>query len=305
VVRADPSGEQYRLQELAAKRRGNRAAKEAAGSFLHPDPLWRHPTQNPNPLGNSQRERRAQAAFQSKSVGRLRGAALASGALNSKVNHRVKEELACGGYRRTAMATRMYGAPKVTAAAAATGGRHGGTDALGGGTGGVRTAGGRSLRVHSDAASMAGASSMGGHSMGSSHFTMQSAPAAAHYKAQSLRFGASTSGARSRAGKSTRGGGTIKGGGGMAGGLGGAGGVHGDGGVEMQLAKENRARENARKGRLRRKALEYRAETGDLDALRELLSSKDAVDAFAKGDIGRKQGARSGARRGSYGSRVF
>ena len=100
-------------------------------------------------------------------------------------------------------------------------------------------------------------------------------------------------------------GGTIKGGGGMAGGLGGAGGVHGDGGVEMQLAKENRARENARKGRLRRKALEYRAETGDLDALRELLSSKDAVDAFAKGDIGRKQGARSGARRGSYGSRVF
>ena len=109
-------------------------------------------------------------------------------------------------------------------------------------------------------------------------------------------------GARSRAGKSTRGGGTIKGGGnGPAGGLSGAGGVHGDGGMEMQLAKENRARENARKGRLRRKALEYRAETGDLDALRELLNSKDAVDEFAKGDIGRRSGTRQGARRGSYG----
>ena len=48
-------------------------------------------------------------------------------------------------------------------------------------------------------------------------------------------------------------------------------------------------RERARKGRLQRRQLEYRAETGDVDALRKLLGSKDDIIAFAKSDIGRKK----------------
>ena len=63
------------------------------------------------------------------------------------------------------------------------------------------------------------------------------------------------------------------------------------------LAEVNRQRHEARRNqRLARRALELRAETGELDALRILVRADEDARAFAKSDIGRRRHERRTAR---------
>lgn len=63
----------------------------------------------------------------------------------------------------------------------------------------------------------------------------------------------------------------------------------------LKEVKQQR-KEAQRAQRLARRALELRAEMGELDALRELVRSEEDAQAFAKGDIGRRRHERKAAR---------
>ena len=67
---------------------------------------------------------------------------------------------------------------------------------------------------------------------------------------------------------------------------------------EEEVLKEvkQQRKEAQRAQRLARRALELRAEMGELDALRELVRSEEDAQAFAKGDIGRRRHERKAAR---------